>query len=254
MGGLTGCDGNGRGPPIIAGVVPAAGRAADGYDGRADPGGDGRFCVGAAGRAGAAGAGLGGCGTTMRRGCNGGALGGAWPGSSTRRRMLGGTNLPAAGLGLAATAGGSSGALGASGGAGCVGSSTGASGASATGAGGADSTTGGGGGGGASTTGSGSTAAAAASAGASTGAGAGGIGGLTVLIRRGGGSVGADGFGGSADFLALAAPAFLTGLTAASEKMSPFGSSMPRCRASRSTNCRATISSRVLDALFSSMP
>ena len=41
---------------------------------------------------------------------------------------------------------------------------------------------------------------------------------------------------------------------AASEKMSPLGSSMPRCRASRSTNWRATISSSVLDALFSSMP
>ena len=36
--------------------------------------------------------------------------------------------------------------------------------------------------------------------------------------------------------------------------MSPLGSSIERCRARRSTNWRATISSTVLDALFSSMP
>ena len=77
-----------------------------------------------------------------------------------------------------------------------------------------------------------------------------------VLIRRGGGSEGAAGLAGSArraPFFA-GAPGFLTALTAASEKMSPLGSSIPRWRASRSTNWRATISSSVLDALFSSMP
>jgi hypothetical protein len=36
--------------------------------------------------------------------------------------------------------------------------------------------------------------------------------------------------------------------------MSPPGKVMPRSRARRSTNCRATTSSIVLDALFSSMP
>jgi hypothetical protein len=48
------------------------------------------------------------------------------------------------------------------------------------------------------------------------------------------------------------APAF-TG-AAFSANMSPPGSEMPRCRATRSTNDRATTSSMVLDALFSSMP
>jgi hypothetical protein len=76
------------------------------------------------------------------------------------------------------------------------------------------------------------------------------------LISRGGGSDGAAGFGGSAaaPFLAAGAAVFFADLTAASEKMSPLGSSIPRCLARRSTNCRATISSSVLDALFSSMP
>jgi hypothetical protein len=36
--------------------------------------------------------------------------------------------------------------------------------------------------------------------------------------------------------------------------MSPLGSAMLRCRATRSTKERATTSSMVLDALFSSMP
>jgi hypothetical protein len=39
-----------------------------------------------------------------------------------------------------------------------------------------------------------------------------------------------------------------------SANMSPLGSDIPRCRAIRSTNDRATTSSIVLDALFSSMP
>ncbi len=82
-------------------------------------------------------------------------------------------------------------------------------------------------------------------------------GGLMVLIKRGGGSAGAAGLGGSAGaapFLAAALLVFFAALPAASEKMSPFGSSIPRWRARRSTNWRATISSSVLDALFSSMP
>ena len=77
------------------------------------------------------------------------------------------------------------------------------------------------------------------------------------MINRGGGRAGAAGFGGStgaAPFFALAPLVFLAARAAASEKMSPFGSSIPRCRARRSTNWRATISSSVLDALFSSMP
>ena len=62
---------------------------------------------------------------------------------------------------------------------------------------------------------------------------------------------------GAAPFLPGAAFAFeaiFTALAACSEKMSPLGSVMPRCLASRSTNCRATISSSVLEALLSSMP
>ena len=57
-------------------------------------------------------------GTTVRRGTSGGAVGGAWPGSSTRSRMLGGTKRPAwrggaggAGVGAAA-AGAPPGAVG----------------------------------------------------------------------------------------------------------------------------------------------
>ena len=83
-----------------------------------------------------------------------------------------------------------------------------------------------------------------------TGAATGG--GLTVLTRRGGGRAGAAGFGGSGAFLAGAPFRPLT--TGVSAKMSPDGSEILRCRASRSTNCRATTSSIVLDALFTSMP
>ena len=96
-----------------------------------------------------------------------------------------------------------------------------------------------------------------------TGASSGfGSAGFALLIRRGGPSVGAAGFGGSgagaaAPFLpgaALPFDAVLACFTACSEKMSPFGRVMPRCLARRSTNWRATISSSVLDALLSSMP
>jgi hypothetical protein len=60
------------------------------------------------------------------------------------------------------------------------------------------------------------------------------------------------GFGGSGAFFAGAG--FLPFWTGASAKMSPVGSVMRRCFASRSTNWRATTSSIVLDALFTSMP
>ena len=91
----------------------------------------------------------------------------------------------------------------------------------------------------------------AAGAGASS---AGGCGGLTVLTSRGGPSTGAVGLGGSAFFGAVVffAPPF--GGAGVSANISPPGREMPRCRATRSTNDRATPSSIVLDALFSSMP
>jgi hypothetical protein len=76
--------------------------------------------------------------------------------------------------------------------------------------------------------------------------------GFTVLMRRGGPSVGAAGFGGST-FLAVAD--FLAGTGAErSAKMSPLGSVIPRWRARRSTNCRPTTSSMVLEALLTSIP
>jgi len=80
-----------------------------------------------------------------------------------------------------------------------------------------------------------------------------GAAGLTVLTRRGGPSTGAAGFGGSGF---LAAGAFFPPFAGAgcSANMSPPGREIPRCRATRSTNDRATTSSMVLDALFSSMP
>ena len=78
--------------------------------------------------------------------------------------------------------------------------------------------------------------------------------GLTVLTRRGGASVGAAGLTGSA-FLPANPGFFAPGLaTGPSANMSPPGSVMPRSRARRSTNWRATTSSIVLEALFSSMP
>ena len=79
--------------------------------------------------------------------------------------------------------------------------------------------------------------------------------GLTTLTRRGGPSTGAAGFGGSAFFAtgAFFPPPFAAG-AGCSANMSPPGNEMLRCRATRSTNERATTSSIVLDALFSSMP
>ena len=78
--------------------------------------------------------------------------------------------------------------------------------------------------------------------------------GFAVLTRRGGGSTGAAGFTGSAAFFPNAGflPPF--GGAGVSAKMSPVGNVILRWRARRSTNWRATTSSIVLDALFTSMP
>ena len=222
----------------MAAVLLAGGRG-DPY-GRC-PCGRARLPVAACGGRGAAGGTTrGGCGTTWRLGCSGGALGGALPGSSTRSRMLGGTKRPD----FSRTASGMSAAAGSAASIGAVGSAMG--GASAAGAAAIGVSNDG------------------ASGGASTGGGAasstlGASAGLAFLIRRGGPSVGAAGLGGSgagaaAPFLPGAALPFAAVLTACSEKMSPFGRVMPRCLERRSTNWRATISSSVLDALFSSMP
>ena len=112
---------------------------------------------------------------------------------------------------------------------------------------------------GSSTTGgdSGSTSATGAAGNSSTGGSASGLSstaaaGLAVFTRRGGASDGATGFTGSG-FLKPGA-GFFPFAGGPSANMSPPGSVMPRSRARRSTNCRATTSSRVLEALFSSMP
>ena len=193
----------------------------------------------------------GGCVGGRLAGASGRACGTAWPGSSMRSRMLGGsTRLPRAGGAWSAAGSGSGSGRGAGSG------STGSGGASITAgvaASGADA-------GGAATTSTGGGAATSAtwlSSWCSTSSGAAaGAAGFTVRISRGGGSDGAAGLGGSGagcPFFGAAVLA-LADFTAASENMSPLGSSTPRCRASRSTNWRATISSTVLDALFSSMP
>jgi hypothetical protein len=73
---------------------------------------------------------------------------------------------------------------------------------------------------------------------------------LALLIRRGGGSDGAAGRAGSAGL-----PGFRPFEAAGVSANDAFdGTLMLRCRARRSTNCRATTSSIVLDALFTSMP
>ncbi len=133
---------------------------------------------------------------------------------------------------------GGSGALAAIGGGSATGSSTGSMTGGATTSTGGSSTTGGSG--------------ASISATGASGAGAAG---LIVLTRRGGPSTGAAGFGGSAAFLAGDAffPPFAGG-AGVSANMSPPGSATLRWRATRSTNERATTSSTVLEALFSSMP
>jgi hypothetical protein len=193
-------------------------------------------------------------GASGRAGC------GILPGSSIRRRIVGGTNRPVGGSGavgdVAATGSGDSSIVSSTTG----GSSTGgASGTITTGGASSIST---GGGGSISTTGGGATTAAGTSTGSSTGGGGAAMGaatsagacGLTVLIRRGGPRTGAAGFGGSAFFGAGAFFAVVLDGTTCSANMSPPGSEMLRCRARRSTNERATTSSIVLEALFSSIP
>lgn len=101
----------------------------------------------------------------------------------------------------------------------------------------------------------GSGAATETGSGSATGAGAGAAatGGFAVFTSRGGGSVGAAGFGGSGAFFA-GAPFLPLAAAGVSAKMSPLGSWTFLCLASRSTNWRATTSSMVLDALFTSIP
>jgi hypothetical protein len=172
-------------------------------------------------------------------------------GSSILSLMLGGTMRPGTCAGFGGGAGVAVGAGRAAGGRATTGGST------TGGAGGGSSTTG---------TGSGTSATGAGdSSGSSTSTGGGssragsstatdGAAGFAVLTSRGGASVGAAGFAGSG-FLALAAGFLAPGFAAGpSANMSPPGSVMLRSRARRSTNCRATTSSIVLDALFSSMP
>jgi hypothetical protein len=97
-------------------------------------------------------------------------------------------------------------------------------------------------------TGSGTAGGSSSTGSSVTGTGAG----LAVFTRRGGGSTGAAGLGGSGAFFAGAL--FLPLTTGVSAKMSPPGREIFRCRASRSTNWRATTSSIVLEALFTSIP
>ncbi len=171
------------------------------------------------------------------------------PGSSIRSRSVGGTNRPCA---VAGSDVGSSTGKGSNGGAGGSGITSGGS-TKAADAGAGSAATRGAGTGGSSIRCSTSTGGSSSTSAGASGAGAGGAGGLTVLTRRGGPSTGAEGFGGSAFF--AGAPFFppLAG-TGVSANMSPPGSAMLRCRATRSTKERATTSSIVLEALFSSMP
>jgi hypothetical protein len=78
----------------------------------------------------------------------------------------------------------------------------------------------------------------------------GGVAGFAVFTSRGGGSDGAA-FTGSGALPAGLRPFTATGVSA-NEAFD--GTLILRCRARRSTNCRATTSSMVLDALLTSMP
>ena len=244
----TGCDGRGRGPPSIPGVVGRGGeygcRICPGAPGRPAPAG---FAPGVAGFAVAPGGGDAG-GWTMRgcetggrlAGVNGRAGCGALPGSSMRRRIVGGTKRPAgcAGAGACAAIGGvstgtgssigaASSSIGAGGGGG--GSSTTTSGTGTTGGAGSGSGAGGGttatGGGGSMTCGSG--AGGGGATGGATASADGDAAGLTILTRRGGPRTGAVGFAGSGFFGAGAFFAPLAG-TGCSANMSPLGSEMLR--------------------------
>jgi hypothetical protein len=79
----------------------------------------------------------------------------------------------------------------------------------------------------------------------------GGAGGFAVFTRRGGGRAAAGGRCGSGALAAGFRPRAGPGVSA-NDALD--GTVMFRWRASRSTNCRATTSSIVLDALFTSMP
>ena len=92
-------------------------------------------------------------------------------------------------------------------------------------------------------TGSGAAGAATSSGGGATG--------FAVFTSRGGGSAGATGLAGSGAL----PPGFFPLTGAAVSANDAFdGTFSPRCRARRPTNSRATTSSIVLDALFTSMP
>ena len=174
-------------------------------------------------------------------------------GSSILSLMLGGTMRPGTAAGLVGGGGGAAATGRAATGCAATGGST------TGGAGGASSTTGAGSGTSATgaKTSSGSSIAGSGTSsctGSSMAADAAGAAGFADFTSLGGASVGAAGFAGSG-FLALAAGFFAPGLaTGPSANMSPPGSVIPRSRARRSTNWRATTSSIVLDALFSSMP
>ena len=210
-------------------MLGVVGRGGPGYGGRALPGSGGRAePAGATGRAPAGGAGA--AGFTMRCwpicGRFAGASGrGGWgirPGSSMRKRSVGGTNRPGATAGGSMGVGGESTTLGASsliatgGGSGVVSSMTSAG--SATSAAGASGSS--------TISGAGATGASSSSSYVSS-TGGGGAGGLMTLTRRGGPRVGAAGFGGSTFF---AVTAFLPPLAGAgvSENMSPLGSATLR--------------------------
>ena len=77
-------------------------------------------------------------------------------------------------------------------------------------------------------------------------------GGLAILTRRGGPSEGAAGLAGSGAFTAAFFP--LVRVTGVSVNLAPLGMVTPSWRATRSANWRATTSSIVLDALFTSIP
>jgi hypothetical protein len=96
----------------------------------------------------------------------------------------------------------------------------------------------------------GGTSTDSAAAGGAAATSGGGAAGFALLTRRGGGSDGAVGRGGSGAFPGLR-PFTATGVSA---NDAFDGTAMFRCRASRSTNWRATTSSMVLEALFTSMP
>lgn len=134
-----------------------------------------------------------------------------------------------------------------------AGSSTTGAGAMAAGGSGEASAIGGAGtGSGSAATGSGGAETAAGSGSrAAAGAATASAGGFADLTRRGGGSAGAAGLGGSAPF----PPGFFPLAAAGVSANDAFdGTLSPRVRAIRATNSRATTSSMVLEALLTSIP